>query len=563
MEAQAVPDYWNINDPLASYHTVLLNLTCKQAEKKHGQVATDSITEELRQLLDKDFAEPIRPENTTPEMLKTAISSKMFVKQKLKADGSVDKIKSRLVARGDMQDRSRYIGEDLSATTVDSLSVFTILAIAAHEKRYVLSADVGGAYLNASLGSESPQVWMRIDKRLSTILGENDGNYKDAVREDGTILVRLKKCLYGCIESAAKWQDHLMDTLTKNGLQSNPYDTNIMNKTCDDGSQLTVAVYVDDLLITASNKEAATSLINAITKRYKHVKSHEGRKLEYLGMTIDMTEEGSAFITMSGMEERIVEDSNLDDGGRATASPASNTLFEIDEHSTPLAEPDRKKFHAMVARLLYLAKRVRPECLLAVAFLTTRVLKATQEDAEKLCRVQKYLRDSRGRGIRLTPGVRGIVASGYFDAAYGVHPDGKSHTGACLIIGDAGPALADSCRHQIVTKSSTEAELVTLSDSTNLLIHIKRFLEAQGHPQEAATAFQDNTSCMDLMEKGRSTSKRTRHIAIRYFWVKEQCTNGEIKLVHRPTKDMGAANILTKPTQGSQFQNERYQLTNC
>ena len=76
MEAQAAPDYWDINDPMASYHTVLLNLTCKQAEKKHGQVATDSITGELRQLLDKNFAEPIRPENTTPEMLKTAISSK-------------------------------------------------------------------------------------------------------------------------------------------------------------------------------------------------------------------------------------------------------------------------------------------------------------------------------------------------------------------------------------------------------------------------------------------------------------------------------------------------------
>ena len=175
-----------------------------------------------------------------------------------------------------------------------------------------------------------------------------------------------------------------MDTLTKNGLQSNPYDTNIMNKTCDDGSQLTVAVYVDDMLITARNKEAATSLLNAITKRYKHVKSHEGRKLEYLGMTIDMTKEGSAFITMSGMEERIVEDSNLDDGGRATVSPASNTLFEIDEQSTTHT-------HAMVARLLYLAKRVRPECLLAVAFLTTRVLKATQEDAEKLRRVQKNI----------------------------------------------------------------------------------------------------------------------------------------------------------------------------
>lgn len=123
MEAHAVPDYWDVNDPLASYHTVLLNMTCKQAGTKHGQVATDSIRGELKQLLDKDFAEPLMPEDTTQSMIKTAICSKMFVKQKLKPDGTVDKVKSRLVARGDMQDRAKYIGEDLSATTADCLSV--------------------------------------------------------------------------------------------------------------------------------------------------------------------------------------------------------------------------------------------------------------------------------------------------------------------------------------------------------------------------------------------------------------------------------------------------------
>ena len=174
-----------------------------------------------------------------------------------------------------------------------------------------------------------------------------------------------------------------------------------------------------------------------------------------------------------------------------------------------------------------------------------------------------YLRDTKGRGIRLTPGNTGIAASGHFDAAYGVHPDGKSHTGACIMIGDAGPVLAESCRQQIVTKSSTEAELVALSDSTHQLLHLRRFLIAQGHPQEPATIYQDNKSCMALQDKGRSASKRTRHIHIRYFWTKEQCDNGEITIVHRATELMGAANIMTKPIQGNQFQNERYQLTNC
>ena len=110
-EAAAKPDYWDENDPLASYHHVFLNMTCRQAETKHGQLATDSISGEIQLLLDKDFAQPIPPKDTTAAMLKTAISSKMFVKQKLKPDGSIDKMKSRLVARGDMQDRTKYMGK--------------------------------------------------------------------------------------------------------------------------------------------------------------------------------------------------------------------------------------------------------------------------------------------------------------------------------------------------------------------------------------------------------------------------------------------------------------------
>ena len=51
-------------------------------------------------------------------------------------------------------------------------------------------------------------------------------------------------------------------------------------------------------------------------------------------------------------------------------------------------------------------------------------------------------------------------------------------------------------------------------------------------------------------------------INIRYFWTKEQCDNGEIAIIHRATELMGAANVMTKPIQGNQFQNERYQLTN-
>ena len=74
------------------------------------------------------------------------------------------------------------------------------------------------------------------------------------------------------------------------------------------------------------------------------------------------------------------------------------------------------------------------------------------------------------------------------------------------------------------------------------------------------TVYQDNMSTMALIERGRSAAERTRHIDIRYFWLKERVTNGEAIVKHMGTKQM-YANLLTKPLQGAQFIAERDALT--
>jgi hypothetical protein len=149
----------------------------------------------------------------------------------------------------------------------------------------------------------------------------------------------------------------------------------------------------------------------------------------------------------------------------------------------------------------------------------------------------------------------------YIDAAYGVHVDGKSHTGSGVTIGDAGLVHAKSGKQHNVTKSSTEAELVALSDSANKAFHVRNFILAQGHDIGPVILYQDNMSCMALVEKGRSSSERTRHISIRHFWVKERVEAGEAVIEHLRTEKM-FANVLTKPLQGSQFILERQGLTN-
>jgi hypothetical protein len=171
------------------------------------------------------------------------------------------------------------------------------------------------------------------------------------------------------------------------------------------------------------------------------------------------------------------------------------------------------------------------------------------------------VRKSKEQGITLRPGNEGIRVNCYVDAAYGLHSDGKSVTGSVITIGEAGPVHAKSVKQKIVTKSSTEAEFVAASDSANQALHIRQLLWHQGHEPQPVKMYQDNLSCMALINRGRASSERTRHMAIRYFWINEKVVQKDIIIEHLGTEKM-YANLLTKPVQGSQFLNERRLLTN-
>jgi len=141
-----------------------------------------------------------------------------------------------------------------------------------------------------------------------------------------------------------------------------------------------------------------------------------------------------------------------------------------------------------------------------------------------------------------------------------VHKDCKSHTGTVISLG-SGPVLVKSVKQKINTKSSTEAELVGLSDSMSVIIWCRNFLEEQGYKMPPAQVFQDNMSTIAMVRSGKPTSDRTRHINIRFFFIHDREKNGEIKIEYRSTETM-LADILTKPLQGEQFELLRDELLN-
>jgi hypothetical protein len=218
----------------------------------------------------------------------------------------------------------------------------------------------------------------------------------------------------------------------------------------------------------------------------------------------------------------------------------------------PLDERERKRFHTVVAKLLYLGKRTRPDILVAVSFLCTRVTVATDRDDDKLSRVLKYLARTVDQQLKLWSDEHDFpCVYAYVDASYGVHEDGKSHTGLMLTLG-GGSVLAKSSKQKIVTKSSTESELVAITDSIGEIIWLRNFLIEQGYPMVPAVLFQDNMSTIALCERGEA-GHRTKHIKIRNFFIKELIDGGEVVVLHMPTDDM-VADVLTKPLQGAKFE---------
>ena len=140
----------------------------------------------------------------------------------------------------------------------------------------------------------------------------------------------------------------------------------------------------------------------------------------------------------------------------------------------------------------------------------------------------------------------------WVDAAYAVHNDCKGHTGAGMSFGQ-GMAISYSWKQQVMTKSSTEAELVGVDDILGYILWAHYFMEEQRYDMDASILYQDNMSAILLETNGKaSSSKRTKHIKVKYFYVKEKVDNGEIEIKHCLTEQMWT-DINTKPKQGAVF----------
>jgi hypothetical protein len=422
------------------------------------------------------------------------------------------------------------------------------LVIAANEGRRVCAIDIGSAYLNAERSdAEGEEVVMEIEPFLVRILSKVAPEVTPYVDKDtGKLYVKLAKALYGTLDAAKLWYDKITGVLQDMGFERNIVDPCVFNKMVN-GKQLTILLYVDDLLAMCEQEGPIMEFVQSLKDKFDNdVKYSMERDLSYLGMHLKI-EQGRIEISMKSYVEALINEYSITG---VAASPAKSNLFSIDKSSKLLSESDRKVFHTIVCKLLYVAKRVRIDILLAVTFLTTRVQIATFQDQEKLMRVLKYLNSLKDITMVIKPNEKMLV-EGYVDASFCAHEkDAKGHTGLIVCVGGV-PVLCQSSKQKIVTKDSTESELVGASDKYLNIIQCQDFMNEQGYNGPAPRLMQDNTSTIRLITKGGG-KYRTKYLRVRQATIHDQIKDSSIMVKFVSTGNM-IADLLSKPLQGTLF----------
>jgi len=347
------------------------------------------------------------------------------------------------------------------------------------------------------------------------------------------------------------------------GFVLNPYDPCVANRNVK-GRQHTVVWHVEDLKSSHIDKTVNDDFLGWLEEKYASdqigkLKATRGLKHDYLGMVLDFTTPGLVGVNMIDYIQAMTEEFPEQLPGKEKY-PWNDKLFKTDDHSKTLAKSNAEDFHTYVAKALFLCKRARVDIQPAVSFLTTRVKCPTQNDWSKLKRMMDFLKSTINDVSHLSADDTQTI-KWYVDAAFAVHPDYKSHTGAVMLLGN-GAIQAVSTKQKVNSRSSTEAELISIDDAIGKVLWTKRFIEAQGFKVNANVVFRDNQSSMKLETNGKASSgKRTRHFNIKYFYVTDLIQRGEIQIEYCPTNDM-LADYMTKPLTGVKFNQFRNQIMN-
>ena len=282
--------------------------------------------------------------------------------------------------------------------------------------------------------------------------------------------------------------------------------------------------------------------------------------ISFLGLNISVHEDGSEYVfkvDQSGYLQSVLdmyeeETSKL----RDAVTPCDENVFKPIDEGPDAEVINITEYMSKLMRVRYLV-RTRPDIELAISALTTKSRAPVKGDMKRLNRVLCYLRATKEICIIIRT-VEELKIYAYMDAGYAVHPKMESHSGVIVTMGKFGPPIHyKSLKQKLVTTSSTEAELVAIYDALDFVLWMREIMEFLHCSQGTTTIYQDNTSTICMAHMGRgSSSSRTKHIKLRYFWIKQFIDDKTFVIEHLPTDNM-IADFFASPRMGQHFRKMR------
>ena len=479
----------------------------------------EAMEEEYRSLVDNETFELVGVPKDKP-----VVGGRWVFAIKTDSKGN-EKHKARYVAKGYSQTPNVDYGETF-APTARITSVRMLLQLAVQQGMVVHQMDVKTAYLNAPIDCE--------------LYMEQPEGYVELGRNGKKLVWRLKKSLYGLKQSGRNWSVVLQQFLISEGFNQSLSDPCVYTKEVKE-AKIILIVWVDDILVAASNENVLDSVKNSLKARFKM--KDMGRLVWFLGIEVVQSER---YIEMS--QKRYIE-KMLKKFGMEECKPkampcemASSKLTETD--SKPLE--DAYIYRELVGSLIYLMTCTRPDICFVVTRLSQSLSKPTKANWEMAKHVLRYLKGTMDQGLRFAKCDR-LELEGFCDSDWGSdHTDRRSISGFAFQLSSEGPLISwKSKKQQCVALSTCEAEYIALSVAVQEAKFLRQLIHDMFYSQEQVIIHGDNQGAIALA-KNPVHHQRSKHIDIRYHYVRSEVQSGTIGLEYVPT-EYNIADVFTKP----------------
>ena len=302
----------------------------KAVQSESGAAAIEAAKRELKQLVDlKTWVYLKSRKDASPSVHTRVTPCSMFLKQKFNSNGEFLLWKARLVDGGHRTDPTKYDPFEKSSPTSSLEAVYVILSMCVSENMNLESADVPTAYLNAELQQGRFHL-MSIDKNIAKLLVMVDPRAREFLQTDGTLLVEIRRSLYGLPEASKLWYDYFTKALTLGGYVVCPHDPCLFMR--KRGSEKSViALYVDDCLHVWKGeniyRELYASLRNAKLPDLKVDKLEGSKPISFLGLNITRNADRTLSVNQKGYLTNLLEN----DGGYKNhpVTPCTDQLFKL------------------------------------------------------------------------------------------------------------------------------------------------------------------------------------------------------------------------------------------